>query len=438
MDNFKKYMSIIENKISSKVNESKFDTLEEEIWNNAKLFDTLKSYARYIENYPNGIYITVAKQKYEEKEKLIPLIHWINSYDISLDSYKEIIYPSSKGVKIIEQNLIRHSIIKLYISDSLLTNIPKEIEMMNNLKTITITNTESIEFPTSMKKLNNLTLLSIDCNNISESICNLHNLEILHIYGNITKLPDCIGNLSNLKEINILCTHRLTRIPESFRKLKFLENFRIRPNQFSNFKESITYVKSYKEDIEKSSKQEKMYWNEAQHVNTQNSYTVYLQRYPNGKYILEANKRIENIAYKEENEAWEKAQTTNAIDAQIYIGKYPNGKFKKEAYSLIEKCDFEYYTQEKDDWDNIPQYNSQDCESFLKRYPNSKYKNEVIRKKKEFEEKEFWRDIYSGRLGEVEKIENTYLEMYLVLYPNGIYSIEAKQKLKKRKFLGLF
>jgi Leucine-rich repeat (LRR) protein len=91
-------------------------------------------------------------------------------------------------------------------------------------------------------RIDRSTTLDLSENNIVEipsNICDLTHLTCLHLWGNkITRLPDNIGNLYNLKEL-FLCEN-----PESIGNLTNLYDLNISNNQLVNLPESIQNLSS--------------------------------------------------------------------------------------------------------------------------------------------------------------------------------------------------
>lgn len=58
-------------------------------------------------------------------------------------------------------------------------------------------------------------------------------------------------------------------------------------------------------------------------------YEDYIERYPNGSHVREAENRIEALRKEEEDRVWNKAKKVG--DYKEYISKYPNGRYSSEA-----------------------------------------------------------------------------------------------------------
>ncbi len=79
--------------------------------------------------------------------------------------------------------------------------------------------------------------------------------------------------------------------------------------------------------------QEERLWVKVREENSIQAYYNYRQEYPNGKYI---EKAVESIAVLEEDEIWASAKKRNIISGyDDYLAKYPEGKYVKEANSLV-------------------------------------------------------------------------------------------------------
>ena len=98
-----------------------------------------------------------------------------------------------------------------------LARIPDSLELLVDLKTLSLNNNELNFLPNSLQKLKNLQCIDVSGNN-------LYNL------------PDWIGSLNNLKEI-ILSDNLLTSLPKSLISLKFLKLLHINNNAFNDLPE---------------------------------------------------------------------------------------------------------------------------------------------------------------------------------------------------------
>ena len=101
-------------------------------------------------------------------------------------------------------------------------------------------------------------------------------------------------------------------------------------------------------------------WEYAKQGNTTESYQMYISKYPEGKFIIEAETLLESAL-------WEYAKQKNTTKSyQMYINKYPEGKFVIEAETLLENALWE-------DTKSINTFKS--YKSFIEKYPNTKFFN---------------------------------------------------------------
>ena len=103
----------------------------------------------------------------------------------------------------------------------------------SNAESLDLSGQSLTELPRWIGNLSNLKVLNLSSNRLSllpEEIGNLTNLEILYLGRNrLSILPDTIGNLSNLKILNLVCT-ALIALPETIENLSNLEELYINNN----------------------------------------------------------------------------------------------------------------------------------------------------------------------------------------------------------------
>lgn len=133
------------------------------------------------------------------------------------------------------------------------------------------------------------------------------------------------------------------------------------------------YAKQRQQEIADRIRVEQKYYNDACSINTLEAYEGYLKRYPQGKYVIDINKRISDYAL------WEMAKKANTIYAyDEYIIKSEYRFFVKEANVEIEKLKSIAY------WNGMK--NTADMDSisvFILKYPNSPVLSEAKRRMRE-------------------------------------------------------
>ena len=118
----------------------------------------------------------------------------------------------------------------------------------------------------------------------------------------------------------------------------------------SKAREKIAEIKARAEAIAKDAAeraaQDSADWDKAALENTLDSYGRYLTQQPRGKWVNEAQKRIEQIkvdqaaaaASAADRQAWEQAKTANRADSyQQYLTSYPQGAYVPQAIAAIEQ-----------------------------------------------------------------------------------------------------
>jgi len=106
-----------------------------------------------------------------------------------------------------------------------ITKLPNSIQNLSKLKVLRLG--ENIELlPEWIGNLSNLEELDVsDKTKLPDSIQNLSKLKVLRLGENTELLPEWIGNLSNLEELNIRNCEQIKKLPESFFKLRGLRRF---------------------------------------------------------------------------------------------------------------------------------------------------------------------------------------------------------------------
>jgi len=132
------------------------------------------------------------------------------------------------GIKELPENIGNLSeLLFLDIGGPKIEKIPQSIGNLSELLFLEIGGTKIEKIPKSIGKLKNLRCMRLYYNinliSLPESIGGLSNLIELDLdYNNLTTLPESIGNLSKLKEI-VLDHNQITILPESFKKLNIYD-----------------------------------------------------------------------------------------------------------------------------------------------------------------------------------------------------------------------
>lgn len=119
-----------------------------------------------------------------------------------------------------------HNLTKLTIKNTMITELPKEVMELKNLKVLICRNTKLNSLPENINILSNLEeLICIqnELTSIPESICQLPKLwKLFFSYGNIRKIPENIDKLQNLEYL-CFAYQNLRNLPKSITKLNEVE-----------------------------------------------------------------------------------------------------------------------------------------------------------------------------------------------------------------------
>ena len=106
-----------------------------------------------------------------------------------------------------------------------LSSFPTEILTLSKLKIIDFNEQKIARIPDDIGKLENLEVLNLLDNNISEinpSICNCNKLTELRIGGNIKSIPDCLKTMKSLKHLSIQSKYA-NELLDELRSFKYIE-----------------------------------------------------------------------------------------------------------------------------------------------------------------------------------------------------------------------
>lgn len=143
----------------------------------------------------------------------------------------------------------------------------------------------------------------------------------------------------------------------------------------------------------------------------------YVEKYPKGEYINQANNEISRLLIEES--FWQSLEKKSVNDLALYVERYSDGKYSKEANEKIKVLN------EKDvrDWEIFSKRGLDGLLSYLEKYPDGQHVTEAINKIAVLEnnEEEDW--LSMSILG----LEG--LNLYLAKYPDGKYSGKASNKI---------
>ena len=181
-------------------------------------------------------------------------INWTTVYSLHFLQVKNVDYKEYKTFlsieKLKEKLNLRWSLEELinlkelFLSNSQIEEIPKEIGELINLRELKLNKNEIKEIPSEIGKLINLKYLYLHNNKIVDvpkEIGELINLRELNLSSNqITEIPPEIGKLTNLKYL-YLHNNKIVDVPKGLGNLTNLYNLTIYNNKLSN--EEINKIK---------------------------------------------------------------------------------------------------------------------------------------------------------------------------------------------------
>lgn len=182
---------------------------------------------------------------------------------------------------------------------------------------------------------------------------------------------------------------------------------------------------------ENKKEEESSFWKKCDQ-NDKSSLQDYLRKYPNGIYAIQARSKITELETKEriEKNAIEESRMFNQCrtmsDYKEYLRKYPKGLFADKAKKLIEEVG-QKELEEKKFFDFCK--DKSDYQNYLRKYPNGKYVKEAQAKIKTFENADRQAGDDTAFWNQCTPRTKQNLQKYLNRYPNGRYAIQAKSKI---------
>ena|GEM_PF-4210386 len=142
----------------------------------------------------------------------------------------------------------------------------------------------------------------------------------------------------------------------------------------------------------------------------------YLEKYPNGRFLHEAKRLLEN---QYEVDAWELAQQTATIPAYTeYMVAYPKGGHVDTAREAIAALDYEAYTEATTENTQVS------LNYYLENYPVGAYRDDVEAKLTRRIEYDIY--MYAKKTDDLED----YIS-YVEQYPAGTYTSVANQEIEE-------
>lgn len=157
-------------------------------------------------------------------------------------------------------------------------------------------------------------------------------------------------------------------------------------------------------------------WKKAQQKDLLQGYLEFLEFYPDSRFAAEAEAKIQRI---QDDTAWAKARKDGTIESyKEYLREFPKGEYTERAETKIKDREriVEY-------WNRTLQLNNRlGYRQFMKMFPDSpeaKLSREALNKL----EDEEWEKIYKNAKRPMQ------LELFLLLYPDGIHAEDAEKRL---------
>jgi len=205
-------------------------------WNHANRDNISKSYQKYLDNFPNGIYKNEALKRLKELEEEEEFYKSIQIKD-DIDDYKTLLekYPNGKYYREILSNKITPLILQWFEKNNLENeHIYKEFK----------------EFYLSKSKWNKFEWFSLFMINkevelsLPEELKYFKDITIFKLYKcSIKILPNWISKLSNIEILEIENT-QMNQLPKDIKKLVKLKEIRLWDNNFSNMPMEIYNITS--------------------------------------------------------------------------------------------------------------------------------------------------------------------------------------------------
>lgn len=121
--------------------------------------------------------------------------------------------------------------------------------------------------------------------------------------------------------------------------------------------------------IDDEIREEKQLFENAKNLKSVEEYSIYLKKYPNGRYQQEVNRLLKE---QQEEDDWLTAKNLGTIDGfKDYIAAYPGGKHVTKANENIASLDYEFYTEA------ITENTQKSLNHYLNTYSEGTYRSEV-------------------------------------------------------------
>ena len=231
--------------------------------------------------------------------------------------------------------------------------------------------------------------------------------------------------VADYEENQHLAEEILTLVREMETVLDEEENAWRRAESSGNIEQYYEYAKDYPtgkyvvQAEQKINQIDESAYYDAIKAGTQTSLNNYLYNHPRGKFREEVQQKL--IVVREED-AWQTARDENQTAGYYrYLDKYPDGKYKSDALQIIEQYDVSAYNKA------LSEASQSAFNYYLNNYPRGRFRSEISEKLAIRKEE----DAYSEARNSDDLRD---YESYIRTYPNGRYAAQVNDVIEHKYF----